>query len=299
MDQFHLMNVYVAVAEEQGFAAAGRRLKLSPPAVTRAVAELEEKLGVKLLHRTTRYVRMTDAGARYLEDVRRILHDIEMANEAAIGINAEPRGLLTITAPVLFGQKYVIPGIVAYLKAYPRAEVKVVLLDRLVNLLEEGFDLAIRIGDLPDSSMRAKWVGNVRLILVASPEYLNEQGVPRKPDDLGRHTLISSSSNSLAQDWQYVDGEKKRALRIRPRLTVTTNQAAINAAKEGFGITRVISYQVADEIASGELKTVLDAYALPSMPIHVVHHEGLVSSGKVRRFIDLLAERLKNDPALR
>ncbi|MBI1194910.1 MAG: LysR family transcriptional regulator [Gammaproteobacteria bacterium] len=293
------MNVYVAVAEEQGFAAAGRRLKLSPPAVTRAVAELEEKLGVKLLHRTTRYVRMTDAGARYLEDVRRILHDIEMANEAAIGINAEPRGLLTITAPVLFGQKYVIPGIVAYLKAYPRAEVKVVLLDRLVNLLEEGFDLAIRIGDLPDSSMRAKWVGNVRLILVASPEYLNEQGVPRKPDDLGRHTLISSSSNSLAQDWQYVDGEKKRALRIRPRLTVTTNQAAINAAKEGFGITRVISYQVADEIASGELKTVLDAYALPSMPIHVVHHEGLVSSGKVRRFIDLLAERLKNDPALR
>lgn len=299
MDQFHLMNVYVAVAEEESFAAAGRRLRLSPPAVTRAIAELESRLGVKLLYRTTRHVRTTDAGARYLEDARRILHDIETANEAAVGINAEPRGLLTVTAPVLFGQKYVVPAIVAYLNAYPRAEVKAVLLDRVVNLLEEGFDLAIRIGDLPDSSMRAKRVGNVRLILVASTDYLAAHGVPETPGDLASHALISSSSNSLAQDWQYVDDGRKQALRIKPRLTVTTNQAAINAAKEGFGITRVISYQVADEIAGGELKVVLERYALPSMPIHIIHHEGLVSSSKVRTFIDLLAERLKNDPALR
>jgi len=298
MDQFHLMNVYVAVAEEEGFAAASRRLRLSAPAVTRAVAELEDKLGVKLLNRTTRYVRTTDAGVRYLEDARRILHDIELANEAAIGINAEPKGHLSITAPVLFGQKYIMPGIMEYLKTYPNTYVDAVFLDRVVNLLEEGFDIGIRIGELPDSTMRAKQIGKVRLVLVASPDYITEYGIPNDPNDLANHTLISSSAGSMTQDWQFIENEKKQTLRVKPRLTVTTNQATINAAKEGFGITRVISYQVADELANGHLKTMLSDFELPSVPIHIIHRESHLSSNKVRSFIDLMAERLKKDESL-
>jgi len=159
MDRFHLMSVFVAVAETEGFAAGARRLNMSPPAVTRAVAALEEQLGVKLFNRTTRFVRTTEAGQRYLTDARRILADIDAADEAAAGINAEPRGHLTITAPVMFGRMHVMPGIIKYLERYPGTEVSAVFLDRVVNLLEEGIDVGIRIGELPDSSMQALRVG--------------------------------------------------------------------------------------------------------------------------------------------
>ena len=162
MDRFHQLQVYVAVAEEEGFAAAARRLQLSPPAVTRAVASLEDTLGVKLLDRTTRYVRATEAGRRYLEDARQILAGLEAADETAAGINAEPRGHLAVTAPVMFGRLFVMPGIVDYLERYPAMEVEAVFLDRSVNLLEEGLDVGVRIGELPDSSMRALRVGSVR-----------------------------------------------------------------------------------------------------------------------------------------
>jgi len=169
MDRLHLMSVFVAVAEEQGFAAAARRLQMSPPAVTRAITALEEHLNVKLLNRTTRYVRATEAGQRYLEDARRILADADAADEAAAGINAEPRGHLAVTAPALFGRMFVMPGIVNYLEQYPETEVAAQFMDRNVNLLEEGIDVGIRIGKLPDSSMRALRVGSVRLVLCASP----------------------------------------------------------------------------------------------------------------------------------
>jgi DNA-binding transcriptional LysR family regulator len=298
MDQLHLMNVFVAVAEEQGFAAASRRLNMSPPAVTRAVAALENDLGVILLTRTTRYVRTTDAGYRYLEDARRILQDVALANEAAIGVNAEPKGHLSITAPVLFGQRYVIPGVVDYLQRYPATQVETVLLDRVVNLLEEGFDVGIRIGKLPDSSMRAKKVGSVRVLLVASASYLNKFGIPQSLGDLKNHTLISSNSGSMSNDWNFEINGKKSPFHIQPRLKVTTNQAAINAALENFGITRVISYQVADELTKGHLKIVLESFELPKIPIHIVHREGRLSSSKVRSFIDLMAKRLSEDLSL-
>ncbi len=304
MDQLHLMTVYIAVAEEQGFAAAARRLTMSPPAVTRAIAALEDKLAIKLLTRTTRHVRVTEAGARYLDDCRKIVSAVEQANEAAIGINAEPKGHLSITAPVLFGQKFVMPGIVDYLKRYPDTQVDAIFLDRVVNLLEEGFDLGIRIGQLPDSNMMAKTVGQVRLMLVASPEYLTKTGIPQTPNDLTSHTLIATSTGSMAHDWQfspslYIPHKKdKFSLRIKPRLTVTSNQGAINAAKQGLGIARVISYQIADELASGELKILLEQYELPTMPVHIIHREGRMASSKVRCFIDLMAERLRQDKSL-
>lgn len=303
MDRFHLLTVYVAVAEEQGFAAAARRLNMSPPAVTRAVAGLEDELGVKLLNRTTRFVRATEIGLRYLEDARRILAELNAADEAAAGINAEPQGHLAVTAPVLFGRLFVIPGIVDYLNRYPKMDVDAMFLDRVVNLLEEGFDAGVRIGELPDSSMRAKRVGSVRLLLCASPEYLAREGLPQHPDDLLKHTIIASKAGSGTIDWRFpvgneVGGKKNKMISVKPRLTVTTNDAAIEAALKGFGITRILSYQVADEIASGRLKTVMEKYEPAAKPVHIVHREGRNAAVKVRAFVDVLAENLSRNKAL-
>ena len=302
MDQLHLMTVFIAVAEEQGFAPAARRLNMSPPAVTRAIAALEDTLGIKLLTRTTRYVRITEAGARYLEDTRRILAAVEQANEAAIGINSEPKGHLTVTAPVLFGQKYVMSGVVEYLNTYPETQVDAVFLDRVVNLLEEGFDVGIRIGQLPDSTQHAKTVGEVRLVLVASPEYLARYGIPQTPDALKQHTLIASSAGNMTHDWQFSEQKDKQkgkqTIRIQPRLTVTSNQAALDAAISGLGIARLISYQVADELKDARLETILSDYQLPAMPVHIIHREGRMASSKVRCFIDLIARRLREDKTL-
>jgi DNA-binding transcriptional LysR family regulator len=298
MDTFHLMKVYIAVAEEQGFSTASRRLNMSAPTVTRAVAHLEETLKVKLLNRTTQYVRMTEAGARYLEDAKRILLDVKIANEAALGINASPQGKISVTAPVLFGQQFVLPTITDYLVRYPQTQVNAVFLDRVVNLLEEGHDVGIRIGELDDSSMRAKKIGNVRLILVASPEYLAKNGIPKNCQELAQHTLIAANTGSLNPDWQFLVNKQNQTVKINPRLTVTTNQGAINAAKNGLGITRVISYQVAQELKENKLKILLEAFEYPAKPINIVHREDKFSSAKVRSFIDLLAEDLQANSAL-
>jgi len=294
MDRFHLMNVFIAVAEEQGFAATARRLHLSPPAVTRAVAALEEQLGVKLLNRTTRFVRVTEAGRRYLEDAKRILEDVKTADETAAGINAAPRGQLVITAPVLFGRMFVMPGIADYLNAYPNTEVSAMFLDRVVNLLEEGVDVGIRIGELPDSSLRALRVGSVRRVICASPQYLQRNGLPRKPRDLLEHSIIASSAGNNAIDWRF----DNVALRIQPRLTVTTNDAAIEAAHCGFGITRLLSYQVAQPLGEGKLTIVLENHEPPPLPIYIVHREGRFASARIRAFVDLMAKRLRADKAL-
>ena len=287
------MQVFVAVAEEQGFAAAARRLKQSAPMVTRAVAGLESHLGVKLLNRTTRTVRTTEAGERYLEDARRILAEIEAAEEAAAGINAEPRGVLAVTAPVLFGRLYVLPGIVDFLERYPEMRVDSVFLDRSVSLLEEGLDVGVRIGELPDSSMRALRVGSVRRVLVASPDYLDRRGRPTTPHELSLHTVIASSAGSFGTAWPFRFEDVEQGVRVRPRLSVTTNDAAIDAAIQGFGISRLLSYQAAAAVAQGSLVTLLEEFEPPPLPIHIVHRSGPHSAAKVRTFIDLMAERLR------
>ena len=298
LDQIQLMTVFVTVAQTQGFAAASRQLKMSPPTVTRAIAALEQRLAVKLFTRTTRHVRLTDAGQRYLEDVKRILNDIKLANEAAQGINAIPQGTISVTAPVLFGQKYVLPSVIRYLDKYPSTKVNTIFLDRIVNLLEEGFDIGLRIGQLADSSMRAKKVGQVRLVLVASPEYLTKHGIPQHFSSLEKHSLIEVQAGNLLPQWQFVENGKQINQSIKARLSVSTNQAAINAALSGFGITRVISYQVANELAKGQLKILLENFELPPLPVNIVHREDRLSSNKVRSFIDLLADDLLNDSAL-
>jgi len=287
------MAIFVAVAEQEGFAGASRLLNISPPAVTRAIAALEEHLGVKLFNRTTRFVRLTEAGQRYLEDARRIIAAADEADEAATGINAEPKGHLVVTAPVLFGRLYVMPGISDYLQRYQNTEVTALFLDRIVNLLEEGVDVGIRIGELPDSSYNALRVGQVRRVLCASPSYLSEHGIPSVPDALVKHQLIVAGAISSTVDWRFEDAGSPVTIRVKPRLRVTSNDSAIEAAMLGLGITRLLSYQIATQLASGELKIIMSDFEPKPMPINIIHREGRYDSAKIRSFIDLISMRLK------
>ena len=298
MDRLQAMTTFVAVVDSGGFARAARKLNLSPPVVTRAVAELEERLGLRLLTRTTRIVRVTDAGARFAEDCRRILADIDEAETLATGTHAAPRGTLSLTAPVLFGQLYVTPILVRYLQQYPEVDAQCLFLDRVVNVVEEGVDVAVRIGELPDSSLQAARVGRVRRVLVAAPAYLEAQGMPRRPEELARHAIVSASGVTPVSEWRFNDGGKPLLQRLQPRLRTTTNDSAIAAAVAGLGITRLLSYQVAAHVRSGALQILLEEFEGAPLPVHVVHHEGRRATQKVRAFIDLAVDMLRADPAL-
>lgn len=303
MDKLFQLKVFIAVAEQGGFNSAARKLNISPPVVTRSIAALEEEIGVKLFQRTTRHVRTTDAAVQYLADVKQIVQAITRADESVAGINSDPQGKLFVTAPVLFGRDFVMDSILQYLDTYPKVEVETLFLDRIVNFMEEGVDVGIRIGELPDSTMRARKVGAVRVVLCAAPEYLKRTGIPRTPNCLLKHQLISSRAGTGLFDWQFseasdTNGEKGKPLKLHPRLIVSTNDAAIKAAKEGFGITRVLSYQIFNELASGQLKTIMEEYETPPKPINIIHREAPNSNTKVRAFVDLLAENLRKNTTL-
>lgn len=295
MDRYVELQVFVAVAESEGFAAGARRLGISPPVATRAIADLEARLGIKLLTRSTRHVRLTDAGKRYLDDAKRILTNIAEADEAAAGINGEPSGHLAVTAPVLFGKMFVLPGVIDYLNRYPKMEVNALFLDRVVNLLEEGLDVGIRIGDLADSSMRAIRVGTVKRVICASPGYLARMGVPQHPDELMQHTIVTANGLNATTEWKFADGI---TLRVKPRLSFATNDAAIEASVASFGISRLLSYQIAPHLADGRLQILLPEFDQTTIPIHVIHREGRYASAKIRTFVDLMVERLRADKAL-
>lgn len=292
------MRVFASVAEEGGFAAASRKLDISPAAVTRAVVALEEQLGARLLQRTTRNVRFTDAGRQYYENVRSILNSIAEANEAVAESNAAPRGILSITAPVMFGRLFVMPCLIDYMQRYPQVKMVAHLVDRVTNLVDEGVDVAIRIGHLPDSGLRAIKVGQVRQVLCASPAYLEKSGTPALPADLSRHSIISSSALSPHAEWRFQSHAEPVSIRIDPRLTVTSNDAALAAAKGGLGIARLLSYQVWREVEHGTLRLVLETFEEALWPVHVVHREDKLGSSKVRSFIDEMVENLRGNPML-
>ncbi|MCF8167880.1 MAG: LysR family transcriptional regulator, partial [Rhodoferax sp.] len=291
MDRFHLINVFVAVVDTHGFAGAARKLNMSPPAVTRAINELETHLGLRLLTRTTRTVRVTDAGERYVQDCKRILAEMLEADESVSGMHSSPRGRLTITAPVLFGGMYVTPIVTEYLNRYPEVSASCLFLDRVVNLLDEGADVAVRIGELPDSTMQAIRVGQVRRVICASPQYLAEHGIPISPDDLQAHTIISASRVTPNPEWKLVENGVPRSIRLQARMITTTNDSALAAAVGGFGVTRLLSYQVAEYLRAGKLKTVLPDFEPNALPVHVVHREGRQAPQRVRAFLDLAIER--------
>jgi len=293
LDRLHLINVFVAVVDASGFAGAARKLNISPPAVTRAISELESHLGARLLTRTTRVVRVTEAGARYVEDCRRILAELAEADESVSGLHGAPRGRLTVTAPVLFGALHVTPVMTEFLQRYPEVTASCWFLDRVVNLTDEGVDVAVRIGELPDSSLQAIRVGSVRRVICAAPTYLARHGEPQEPDELADHTLISANAVTPAPEWRFkVDGDV-RTVKVAPRMLTTTNDSAIAAAVGGFGLTRLMSYQVDALVRSGQLQRVLESYELAQLPVHLVHREGRHASHKARAFIDLAIERLR------
>jgi DNA-binding transcriptional LysR family regulator len=298
LDQLHLITVFVAVVDAGGLAGAARRLGISPPAVTRAVKALESQLGVRLLTRTTRVVRVTEPGARYVEDCRRILAELAEANESVGGMHGAPRGRLTVTAPVLFGARFVTPIVTEYLRRYPDVSVSCWFLDRVVNMMDEGVDVAVRIGELPDSSMQAIHVGHVRRVICGAPRYLERHGVPQRPDDLRRHCIISASAVTPTSEWRLTQDGAPCTVKLQPRLITTSNDSALAAAAGGFGLTRLLSYQVADHLRDGRLATVLDDADPAVLPVHVVHREGRHASPKARAFLDLAIERLRAGMAL-
>lgn len=299
MDRLHLITVFVTVVDLNGFAAAARKLSISPPAVTRAVNELEAHLGVRLLTRTTRVVRVTEPGARYAEDCRLILGQLADADESVAGTHSTPRGRLTITAPAMFGALYVTPIVTDYLREHTEVCAACWFLDRVVNMMDEGADVAVRIGTVPGSSLHVTRVGSIRRVICAAPAYLERHGTPQLPQDLMAHVIVATTAAGSGAEWTLAQTGETSVMKLRPRLTTTGNDAAIAAVLGGFGMARVLSYQVAEHVSSGRLVTILDRFELPPLPVQVVHREGLRASRKVRSFVDFAVDRLRRDKSLK
>ena len=295
MDKLQAMRTFVQVARQQSFAAAGRALNTSPATITRLIASLEESIGADLFVRTTRTVRLTEAGERYAPECERILAEIDAAEALAAGQQATPVGTLTITAPVLFGRLYMAPIVTEYCSLYPEVDVQLVLLDRVTNMVDEGFDIALRIGELSDSLLKATRVGSVRRIVTGSPDYLRKHGVPQTPEDLKDHRIVAVTSAFYGVDWRFGLTDKS-TVRVQPRILCNNNAAAIGIAVSGWALTRVLSYQVGIEVNAGNLRLVLEDFEEGPLPVHLVHGGTRATTSKVRSFIDLAAKRLRDNP---
>ena len=294
MDRFNELKVFVSVAENGGFAKAAARLRSSPPAVTRTVAALEQRVGVQLFNRTTRIVSMTEAGRRFLEHARRILTDLDVAESELAGESTMPSGHLTITSPVTMG-RMMLPSIVTdFLHAHPHVTAKVLLFDRITNLIEEGIDVGLRVGQLPDSSLIARQVGEVGRILVASPAYLSKHGRPKDPTDLKRHSMIAFTGLLPSREWVFGEAKTARRITLKPRFEINDAAAAIAAAEGGGGITIALSYMVARQIGERRLQQVLGSFAPSAVPVQLVYPESRLVAPKVRAFVDYAAPKLRS-----
>jgi DNA-binding transcriptional LysR family regulator len=294
MDRLSAMQAFVAVADLQGFAPAARKLAVSASAVTRMVAALEERLGVRLLQRTTRSVTLTDAGARYLDRARRILAEIDEAEDSAQAEQARPTGRLTVSAPTLFGRMHVAPLMGEFLAAHPDVTGELLLADRMLNLVDEGIDLALRIGRLEDSSLIVRKAGETRRVLVASPAYLERHGVPSVPQDLSAHQVIQVLPLAPTLEWTFRAARNvSDEVRVSVAAHYVTNSvdAALWHAEHGGGLTQALSYQVMESIAAGRLRAVLTEHEPPPLPIQWVYPTSRLLSAKVRAFIDLATRK--------
>ncbi|OWJ56447.1 LysR family transcriptional regulator [Inquilinus limosus] len=295
MDRIDAMRVFVSALDTGSLAGAGRRLGRSPAAVSRAIAFLEDHVGVQLLHRTTRSIRLSEAGERYAAACRRVLTDLEEADMLAAGERAAPRGLLTLTAPLISGEDVLRPILDAFLDAYPAVSARLLLLDRPVSLIDEGIDAALRIAHLPDSTLVAVRVGEVRRVVAAAPAYLAQHPRIEQPADLARHRIVSMTHFGI-DSWSFPPAPgstSARTVQFAPRLIVNSVRAAVASAAEGHGVTRLFSYHVGEEVQAGRLKVVLtDAEPAP-LPVHIITPEGRLSVPKVRAFVDFALPRLK------
>ena len=296
MDRLGAMSVFVAVVEAGSLSAAGRKLGMPVTTVSRKIAELEVQIKSRLLIRSTRSLALTDAGASYLSACRRIIESVEEAERAATGEYTVPTGDLIIAAPIVFGRLHVVPIVAEFLKTYPDVDVQLVLDDRPLNLVENRIDLAVRVGELPDSSLIAARVGLIRNVVCASPNYLKEHGSPKTPQELVDHDCINFTFAALmAPDvWTFKVGKSEKSMRIQSRFVVNTAEAAIEAAIAGAGITRVLSYQVKRAIHSGALTSVLTKFEPAPMPINIVYAGQRLLPLKLRAFLDFATPRLRS-----
>lgn len=295
MDRIDAMRVFVSALDTGSLAGAGRRLGRSPAAVSRAIAFLETHVGVQLLHRTTRSIRLSEAGERYAAACRRVLTDLEEADMLAAGERAAPRGLLTLTAPLISGEDVLRPILDAFLDAYPAVSARLLLLDRPVSLVDEGIDAALRIAHLPDSTLVAVRIGEVRRVVAAAPSYLAQHPRIAEPADLAKHRVVSMTHFGI-DSWSFPPAPgttTARTVQFAPRLIVNSVRAAVASAAEGHGVTRLFSYHVGEEVRAGRLKIVLANAEHAPLPVHIITPEGRLSVPKVRAFVDFALPRLK------
>lgn len=291
MDRLDELALFVAILDAGSLAGAARRLRRSAAAVTRGLGGLEERLGVRLIERTTRSLAPTEAGRRLAEQARRLLADYDEALIAA-GTERPLHGRLRVTAPVMFGRKHVTPLVIAFMRAYRDIRVELVLSDGNLDLIDEELDVAIRIGPLPDSGLVARLVGQVGRYLVASPAYLAARGTPASPEELAGHDIILSMARPQPPEWRFLLDGRERVVRLAPRLTVSHIEAALLAAREGQGIARPLSYQAAEDLAAGTLVRLLHDAEPPPLPVRVVVPTARFMPGRVRAFVDHAVEGL-------
>jgi DNA-binding transcriptional LysR family regulator len=293
MDRLEAMSILLTVVDAGSLSAAARRLGMPLPTVSRKVAELEAHLHTRLLHRTTRQLSLTEAGAAYVAACRRILDEVGEAERIATGEYAAPKGELAVTAPIVFGRLHIVPVVAEFLAEYPEIRIKLLLTDRVVHLMEEQIDVALRIGELPDSTLMASRVGTVRTVVCGSPAYLARHGVPATPDALAVHDCISFEVLESRRAWMFGDGKSMTSVPVISRLEVNTAEAAIAAATLGVGLVRVLSYQVADAVGNGALDVVLQDYESAPLPVSLVHKGQTPLPRKLRAFLDFAAPRLR------
>jgi len=298
VDRLDAMQVLVDIVAAGSLSAAARQLDMPLATVSRKLADLEAHLGTRLLIRSTRRLTLTEAGGAYIETCRRILEEIDQAEKLVAGEYTEPKGDLVVTAPVVFGRMHVLPIINDFLKAYPNINVRIILGDRWINLIEEHVDIAVRVGYLPNSNLVALPIGNARQVVCGSPGYFERHGVPAHPQDLLDHACVMFEGSLSFRDWMFSDGNKSVSVPIRNRLIVNSAEAAIDAAVAEIGITRVLSYQIAKQIRENKLQVVLDNFELAALPIHLVHTGQGRLPLKLRAFLDFASPRLRRVPSI-
>ncbi|TCR91202.1 LysR family transcriptional regulator [Rhizobium sp. BK376] len=295
MDRLESMSIFVMVVETGSLSATSRRLDMPLATVSRKVADLEDHLRTRLFSRSGRKLSLTDSGLAYLASCKRILEQVDDAERTAAGEYQTPRGELTITAPVVFGRLHVLPVVVAFLRAFPEIDIRLALVDRVTHLSDEHLDLALRIGNLPDSGMIATRLGSIHRVFCASPAYLLERSTPTAPEDLQHHSLIAfeGMGASPSQAWSFSRGGGDFQVPVRPRLSVTTAEAAIDAAAAGLGIARVLSYQIAEQRKAGTIVTILEEFEPAPWSVNFVYvGQGLLPL-KLRAFLDFAIPRLR------
>ncbi|RVD04474.1 LysR family transcriptional regulator [Mesorhizobium sp. M2A.F.Ca.ET.029.05.1.1] len=293
MDRLDAMSLFVATVEAGSLSAAARRAGVPLATVSRKLSDLEKHLKTRLLNRSTRRLVLTDAGQSYLAACRRILDEVNEAERTAAGEYSSPTGELVITAPVVFGRLHVLPVITDFLAIYPQVDVRLTLSDRITQLVEEHIELALRIGELPDSAMVAIRVGSIRRIVCASPAYLASQGTPEKPSELAGHSCVTFEGLASPATWSFGAGKTETTIPVRSRLQVNTAEAAIDAAIAGLGLTKVLSYQADAGVRAGTLRVVLEPFESPPWPVSLVHAGQGRLPVKLRAFLDFAAPRLK------